>query len=142
LVPHTQKPCLTARPAPSRSLIGSIPALTYTVNGDLVVVTGGQTVNKTVKVDGEFAVSYKGYGDKLRTTVKHTWTQPKGCTSPSPSTSTSTVVPVPSISTSAPGGLPVTGPNTAFYAGGAALLLVGGGTLLFMARRRRVKFEA
>jgi hypothetical protein len=120
--------------------------VTYTVNGDVVVVNGGQTVNKTVKVDGEFTVTYQVYGGKLRkfvmATVKHTWTQPKGCTSPSPSTSTSTVVPVPSTSTAAPGGLPVTGPNTGLYAGGAAALLVAGGTLFFVARRRRVKFEA
>jgi LPXTG-motif cell wall-anchored protein len=49
--------------------------------------------------------------------------------------------PTPSSSASTPS-LPLTGTNTAMYAGGAVVLIAAGGTLFFLARRRRIKFEA
>jgi LPXTG-motif cell wall-anchored protein len=63
--------------------------------------------------------------------------RPSGSGSPTP-TSTDTP-PGPSSSTPA---LPVTGAQTAAYAGGSLLLLGAGAGLFFIARRRRIKFEA
>lgn len=107
----------------------------YNVNGDVVSVSAGQNVSKTVTVDGEFTVIY--FVGRQKVVVKHTWAAPKNCTSPSPSTS----APSTSTSTSQPG-LPVTGANTTgvAIAGGALLLL--GGALVVILRRRRVRFEA
>lgn len=114
-------------------------------NGGKVVVDANSTVDVTVKPEsGKTTVTYYTTEGPKRTLIKHVidhvWAAPKNCTSPSPSTSTS--VPVPTVSHSTPGGLPVTGPNTGYYAGAGAIALGLGIALVMVLRRRRVKFEA
>src|SRR6266487_1680483 len=65
--------------------------------------------------------------------------RPSSSASPKPSESGGAGSPTPSSSTPA---LPVTGAQTAAYAGGSLLLLGAGAGLFFIARRRRIKFEA
>jgi len=67
----------------------------------------------------------------------------KPCPTPSPSPSmTASAIPTPTVSTSAPGGLPVTGTKTDVMIGGGAALLLIGGTAVVLGRRRRTRFEA
>ena len=112
----------------------------YIVNTlpDTKVFVKGSESPKHVTVKPEAHVTEVKYFDgKKWIVVEHTWTEPKGCQTPTPT---------PSTSTSTPGtvpGLPVTGSSTPLYAGGTALILLGGGLALFLiARKRRVKFEA
>jgi LPXTG-motif cell wall-anchored protein len=124
--------------APSAHSIAVYHVTGLAAAGGNVLVPGGKpgqvSVVATPDAKGVVTVTY-GFGDK-KTVKTFTWTKPKDCAAtPSPT------VPGPTPTTSAPAGLPVTGPNTTIAAAaGGVLLTVGAGVLLLL-RRRRVRFE-